>query len=60
MERHVDLSLLSVRTEVSDWLMYHPCVISNFFALVLLNLFTIRNRLYFFKNIIVLYSINLS
>ena len=23
MERHVDLSLLSVRTEVSDWLMYH-------------------------------------
>ena len=30
MERHVDLSSLSVRTEVSDWLMYHACVISNF------------------------------
>ena len=39
METHVDLSLLSVRTGVSDWLMYHPCVISNFLALVLLNLF---------------------
>ena len=30
MEMHVDLSLLSVRTEVSDRLMYHACVISNF------------------------------
>ena len=30
MERHVDLSLLRVRTEVSDSLMYHVCVISNF------------------------------
>ena len=30
MERHVDLSLLSVRTEFSDWLMYHACVISSF------------------------------
>ena len=30
MERHVGLSLLGVRTEVSDWLMYHVCVISNF------------------------------
>ena len=29
MERHVDLSLLSVRTEVSDWPMYHVCVITN-------------------------------
>ena len=27
MERYVDLSLLSVKTEVSDWLMYHVCVI---------------------------------
>ena len=26
MERHVDLSSPSVRTEVSDWLMYHACV----------------------------------
>ena len=26
MERHVDLFLLSVRTEVSDWLMCHVCV----------------------------------
>ena len=25
MERHVDLSLLRVRTEVSDWLMVHVC-----------------------------------
>ena len=30
MERYVDLSLLSVRTEVSDWLMYHECVTLNF------------------------------
>ena len=29
MEKRVDLSLLSVRTEVSDWLMYHVCVISK-------------------------------
>ena len=28
MERHVDLSSLTLRTEVSDWLMYHVCVIS--------------------------------
>ena len=41
MERHEDFSSLSVRTEVSDWLIYHACVI----MLVLLNLFTIRNRL---------------
>ena len=40
------LPLLSVRTEVSDWLMYHVCVISNFsiilclgFTLVLLNFY---------------------
>ena len=30
MERHMNLSLLSVRTEVSDWLMYHMRVTSNF------------------------------
>ena len=29
MERHVDLSLLSVRTEVSDWLMYQMRVSSQ-------------------------------
>ena len=33
MEKHEDFSSLSLRTEVSDWLMYHVCVI----MLVLLN-----------------------
>ena len=44
MERHVDLSSLSVRTEVSDWLMYHACVISflNHLMLVLLNLYYLQ------------------
>ena len=33
MEKHEDFSSLSLRTEVSDWLMYNVCVI----MLVLLN-----------------------
>ena len=34
MERHVGLSSLSLGTEVSDWLMHHVCVISNFSAII--------------------------
>ena len=35
MERHVDLTLLSVTTEVSDWLMYRVCHFKKYYCSVI-------------------------
>ena len=82
MERHVDLSLLSVKTEVSVGLLYPVCHLkflnhlmsilytssaelkkwerSNFILHVIKDCYVRRSMWSNLKNIIVLYSINLS